>query len=117
MAETSEIKLPGSGLHLDNKPEWKPGGPHERFPHAIIDFFASEGVTLRELRMLDFVNQITDKLEWTSKVHESKIIDGWRQDACGTEEQQQTSSDHLSQMCFEYASYVILLTHKELGGS
>lgn len=49
----------------------------ERFPHAIADDTACEGVTLREQRMLDFVNGISDKPEWERKVFDEDIIAKW----------------------------------------
>lgn len=55
--DDDRIRLPGFGLEVDFLPDWKLG---ERFPHAIADSLASEGVTIRERRMLEFITQITD---------------------------------------------------------
>lgn len=76
----------------------------DRFPHAIEDFFAVSAVTLRERRMLEFVGQITDKPGWWEKIKKDEIVARWRQEACGTEQQQQRSSDHLDQKSFDYVS-------------
>ena len=55
------IKLPGFGLNIDHLPVWDRSDKEwKRFPHAIADALASAGVTIRERRMLEFVNQITD---------------------------------------------------------
>jgi hypothetical protein len=55
------IRLPGFGVEVDFLPDWKRGDDEwKRFPHAIADSLASEGVTIRERRMLEFITQITD---------------------------------------------------------
>ncbi|KAK5715592.1 hypothetical protein LTR15_010237 [Elasticomyces elasticus] len=99
----STIQRPGFGLPVDAMPKWlgtrKKSG---RFPHAIADFFSVEGVTRREQRMLDFINQITDKPRWWEKVDNEEILSRWRIEACGTAEQQRTSPDHLDAKCFDY---------------
>lgn len=99
------INLPGFGLPLDHMPKWKRDGEKLRFPHAIADFFAIEGVTCREQRMLDFINQITDKPRWTEKIYDETIVGRWRVEACGTREQQETSDQHLSEKCSDYVSF------------
>lgn len=78
----------------------------ERFPHAIADFFATASVTCREQRMLDFVNQITDKSGWWEKVYNQEILARWRNEVCGSEEQQRTSADHLDVKCFDFVSII-----------
>jgi len=99
------LKRPGFGLPLEEMPVWDHDAAHNhRFPHAIADLFAIEGVTLRERRMLDFINQITDKPRWWEKINAEEILGRWRSEACGTHEQQRTSSAHLDSGCFEYVS-------------
>ena len=103
-----ETKLPGFGLQLHHMSPWQRSEARSswrRFPHAIADFFATEGVTMREQRMLDFVNQITDKPQWTDKIHNDEIVGRWRAEACGTKRQQQTSSQHMSEKCFDYVRF------------
>ncbi|KAK8038343.1 hypothetical protein PG994_015110 [Apiospora phragmitis] len=81
MASAGErIQLPGFGLPMQVPPNssyapaqylpsWsRDAGKSNRYPHAIADYFASGGITERELRMLDFVNQITEKPDWHRKV-------------------------------------------------
>jgi hypothetical protein len=61
--DPDRIRLPGFGKEVTYLPDpvWDRGAEEwERFPHAIADALASSGVTLRERRMLEFVNQITD---------------------------------------------------------
>ncbi|KAK3654141.1 hypothetical protein LTR56_004195 [Elasticomyces elasticus] len=99
----SILQLPGLGLPLDAMPKWRgTRNKSERFPHAIADFFSVDGVTRREQRMLDFINQITDKPQWWEKVRDEEILSRWRIEACGTAEQQRTSPDHLDAKCFDY---------------
>jgi len=49
------------------------------FPLAL-NGWASSGVSLREKRMLDFINQITDKSEWESKVFNDDIVAKWKEE-------------------------------------
>ncbi|KAF2650993.1 hypothetical protein K491DRAFT_720260 [Lophiostoma macrostomum CBS 122681] len=73
------ISLPGFGLPVKTLPlEWTQTNERSRFPHAIADFFPSKGVTLRELRMLNFMNQITDKPDWHKKVFDDAIVSKWK---------------------------------------
>lgn len=105
MSTQTTLQRPGFGLPLEQMPGWgQRNSKNERFPHAIADFFATEGVTCREQRMLDFVNQITDKPGWWEKVHNEAILARWREEACGNEDQQRTSAAHLNKNCFDYVS-------------
>jgi len=104
MSLEQRLKRPGFGLPLQQMPEWHRDGNKERFPHAIADFFATSGITVRELRMLDFMNQITDKPRWWVKMNDGEIVARWRNEACGSEEQQRHSGDHLDKGCFDYVS-------------
>jgi hypothetical protein len=59
--DDDRIRLPGFGLDVDYLPDWtRQDEEWKRFPHAIADALASNGVTIRERRMLEFINQITD---------------------------------------------------------
>ncbi|KIW04027.1 uncharacterized protein PV09_04850 [Verruconis gallopava] len=79
----NQLKLPGFGLPIDFLPRWNRHDEEwERFPHGIADPMASDGVTVRERRMLEFVNQITDKPEWERKVFDDAIVEKWRAEAC-----------------------------------
>ncbi|KAK0303176.1 hypothetical protein LTR82_017630 [Friedmanniomyces endolithicus] len=101
----ARLLRPAFGLPLEQIPEWNRSpwsNKQERFPHAIADFFAIASVTCREQRMLDFVNQITDKSRWWEKVYNQEILARWRSEVCGSEEQQRTSADHLDIKCFDF---------------
>lgn len=78
------VALPGFGLPIDSMPR-----PKKRFPHAIADDFAKfeRGVMVSELRMLDFMNQISDKPEWDRKVFDkaTNIVAKWEEEACSEE--------------------------------
>lgn len=61
MDDDNRIRLPGFGEEITYLPDWDRGDDEwARFPHAIADALASSGVTVRERRMLEFINQITD---------------------------------------------------------
>ena len=83
MEATSNTQNPLAkfGILLDQLPPWARTGEQSRLPHAIADYFASNGVTARERRMLEFINQITDKPEWERKVYDEAIVSNWRREA------------------------------------
>lgn len=88
MASTANnrISLPGFGRALNDYPydlTQGPKGPRLRFPHAIEDEYPAQGVSVRERRMMEFVDQITDKPEWTRKVFDEGIVAKWRAEAVG----------------------------------
>jgi len=99
------VLLPGFGLPVEYLPKWtRDASKSERFPHAIADFFAGGGVSVRERRMLDFINTISDKPEWERKVHDEEIVSKWRAEAV-------THSDELgdwvlSEKMFNFVSRV-----------
>lgn len=79
------------------------GKGFERFEHAIADSILSPGITLRELAMLEFVNQITDKPRWWEEVFDEVAIKAWRGE-CGSEEEQRYEATLLDRACFDYVS-------------
>jgi len=74
--ERPVLCVPGFGLAVD-----EPHPTNNRLPHAIQDSVKSQGITLRERRMLDFMGQITDKPGWTRKVFDKMTIAKWREEA------------------------------------
>ena len=96
--------LPGFGLPVRFLPEWtRPSEskkPAVRFPHAISDVVASSGVTIRERRMLQFIDSISDKPEWDRKVFEDEIVGEWKVEACRRVED--LDDDYLSEKMFEF---------------
>ncbi|KAK8004506.1 hypothetical protein PG989_004225 [Apiospora arundinis] len=94
------IRLPGFGLPMQYLPTWS-SNPEKskRFPHAIADYLASKGITERELRMLDFVNQITDKPDWHKKVFDEQIVQKWK--AEGVRHDDNLADFYLSEKMFE----------------
>ncbi|KAI8949348.1 hypothetical protein F4801DRAFT_591217 [Xylaria longipes] len=75
------LKLPGFGMPLTQLPELG----EKYFMHALWDEwrFLSAGLKLREVRMMEFMNQITDKPEWERKVFDEEIVNRWREEAMG----------------------------------
>ena len=93
------LRRPGFGRPVTYQPEIGDG----RFQHAIGDCFATTGVTLREISILNFVNQITDKPRWWDKMHDEGIVERWRNER-GSEEQQKYDPRFLDQKSFDYVS-------------
>lgn len=98
----SKNDLPGFGKPLKFLPKWEPQtkSTEERFPHAICDFVASAGVTLRERRMLEFIDKISDKPEWHRKVHDETIAAKWKEEACRHSEE--LEDEYLSSTMFDF---------------
>ena len=100
--------LPGFGLPVDHMPGKyvrSRNTPYTRFPHAIADNVASDGVTVRERRMLQFIDQISDKPEWERKVFDEEIVGKWRAEA--GREDEEIGDVVLSEEMFEYVSFVV----------
>lgn len=79
-----EVGLPGLGRPINDFPAEPDSedGERLRFPHAIAEKCASRGIVVRERRMLDFINKITDKPEWDQKVFDEAIVAKWREEGC-----------------------------------
>jgi len=71
--QSRRIRLPGFGIGLDYMPK-------SRFPTAVLDWQASF-LAVRELCMLNFVEQITNKPEWPRKVSDEAIVARWKDEA------------------------------------
>jgi hypothetical protein len=78
--------------------------PKTRFKHAIADFVNAKPLTTREIRMLDFINQITEKPDWTSKVFDDTIIAKWKEEAHQPCEDSTFEDVVLSEKMFENVS-------------
>jgi hypothetical protein len=123
-APTQRVLRPGFGLPLNYLPKWhdpRDDRPDEelesdssesdmsdqtvrdRFPHPIADRYASRGVTRRERRMLNFINQISDKPGWERKVFEESIVEKWRTEACKFDEN--LEDYYLSAEMFDFVSF------------
>ncbi|KAJ6256006.1 hypothetical protein Dda_9300 [Drechslerella dactyloides] len=85
-AMTLPAELPGYGLPVtfENR---------KAFPHGLLDywytiflthfvkatiFFSPSIRTLREINMVQAMNQITDKVEWTVKMRDPQITEKWK---------------------------------------
>lgn len=95
------VLLPGFGLPVDTLPIWdRDSGTRERFPHLLADFCPHQGVTLRERRMLKFIDQITDDPAWDRKVFDDSLVSEWRAEACHYD--QDLRDENLSEAMFDY---------------
>lgn len=95
--------LPGFGLPIDTWPAWSRKKNKKRFPHAISEFGTAKAITLRERRMLDFINKISDKPEWDRKVFDEAIVSEWRAEATCYDDK--IEDFYLSEQMFDYVSH------------
>ncbi|OJD29659.1 uncharacterized protein BKCO1_750003 [Diplodia corticola] len=111
-----DVFLPGFGLPLDELPPWSREDNKQRFPHAILELGASNGITLRERRMLDFVNKISDKPEWDRKVFDESIVSKWQMEA--TRYDDEIKDVYLSKQMFDHCILELrekALVHQDKG--
>ncbi|KAI0536264.1 hypothetical protein GGR58DRAFT_475769 [Xylaria digitata] len=87
MEGATRLELPGFGKPLDAV-SITPGAKY--CLHALWSSFRFEsvGLKLREVRMMEFMNQITDKPEWECKVFDEEIVNNWRKEAMGPQAQE-----------------------------
>lgn len=98
--------VPGFGLPVDYT-----GG--KQFPCAIQGRWDSQGITLREKRMMALISSITDKPEWDRKVFDDAIVARWRAEADATTMPQAPHRDvFMSEKMFDFVS----LRHRGGGG-
>jgi hypothetical protein len=99
-----EVRLPGFGRPVGDFPSKlkDKDGKRLRFPHAIADDCSSRGVTVRERRMMDFINKITDKPEWERKIFDEAIVAKWLEEGCVWNED--LNDYYLSTAMFDYVS-------------
>ncbi len=94
-------QFPGLGLPIDHE-----GKGLATFPLAVGDRpWTSNGVTLREQRMLDFVSQITDKPDWEVKVFDEDIVSRWRAEA-DVRPEGLDGDVHLSRQMFDFVRHL-----------
>ena len=67
--DPERIKLPGFGLPLNHHVD--------AFRSAIIDW-QGKALTVRELNMIQLMNQTTNKPSWDRKVYDETITEKWR---------------------------------------
>ncbi|KAI1764196.1 hypothetical protein GGR53DRAFT_530819 [Hypoxylon sp. FL1150] len=72
-----KLRLPGFGLPIDAEPQCK-----SYFLHPLSNNpFESDGLKLREIRMMNYISLVTDKHEWEDKVFDEKILRTWLDEA------------------------------------
>lgn len=100
--DAERLSLPGFGRPVTQMSVWTRHGEQKRLPHAIADWFGSSGITLRERRMLEFMNQVTDKPDWTRKVCDEEIVAKWKEEGVRWDERLPEIGDWwLSETMFE----------------
>lgn len=72
--ETTTLCVPGFGMPVD-----KDVNPSS--PSALLGEWFSNGITVREQRMMAFIGDVTDKPEWERKVFDEEIVAKWREEA------------------------------------
>jgi hypothetical protein len=79
--ESFSIRLPGYQLPPDHYGRVRLKNNKNYYPLAICGQWVSDGITLREIRMLEFMGNITDKPGWEKKVYDEGIVAKWRKEA------------------------------------
>lgn len=68
---------------------------------AVMNW-AHDVTTIRERCMLFFVDSISDKPEWTRKIHDEGIVSRWRQEAKGLDWTKVVEGGDFSDKMFAY---------------
>lgn len=92
--DPERIKLPGFGLPLNHR--------FDSFKNAVM-YWWGKPLTVRELNMIELMNQITDKPSWDRKVFDDTITEKWRQEARDAEDLDVTEA------MFDWVSQVLLI--------
>lgn len=80
----------------------------ERFPVIIGDEeldFKAVTLTIREVCMLKFIEQITNKPDWWTKVHDEEISERWKREAMETNWADYTDYADFTQKMADAVSY------------
>ena len=77
---TTPLCVPGFGMPVDKD-------VNPTFPSALLADWWTFGVTVREKRMMAFINEVTDKPEWERKVFDEGIVAKWREEASARPEE------------------------------
>ncbi|KAF9527148.1 hypothetical protein CPB83DRAFT_816168 [Crepidotus variabilis] len=110
-SSSEKFELPGLGFPLDYVPK---NLPYDLFPNAlnIADMDSKStrqlALTLREISMLNFMDSITDKADWQTKVNDDQITSKWKTEACETEGLDMTSAmaDYcIAELCHKATLY------------
>lgn len=72
--ETGRIMLPGMGLRANHHVA---SPSKDYYPLAIDGTWYSIGAAAREIRMMRFMNRITDQPGWEKKVFDKSIVSEW----------------------------------------
>ncbi|KAI2775650.1 hypothetical protein F4815DRAFT_504153 [Daldinia loculata] len=98
---SERLNLPGFGLPIDYEPDRDK--MISCFLHALWEgmSFESDGLTLREIRMMGFINQISDKPNWEEKVFDETIVAKWKEEAKMASHQNLDGDVFLSDKMFE----------------
>ena len=96
------IRLPGVGGLNPRAYENVNAG----FPRGVGIVWQSNGVTLREQRMLEFMGQITDKPGWEKKVFDEEIVAKWRAES-DVSPAHLNGDVYLSQQMFDFVSSLL----------
>ncbi|KAG7099591.1 hypothetical protein E1B28_001421 [Marasmius oreades] len=83
-SDPNAIELPGFGLPVNILSEFPttlgPNSIRLCFPNAVT-CWAANNMTVRELKMLAVMNELTDKPEWERKVFDDGIVGKWKIEA------------------------------------
>ena len=90
-----KLLVPGYGIDIDLEPENEHGDVEGRFRHGASDFCPAR-LTVREVAMLKFMDAITDKPNWNTKVFDEAIVNKWKAEAA------QQPKTLLSEKTFEW---------------
>ncbi|RXW20311.1 hypothetical protein EST38_g5535 [Candolleomyces aberdarensis] len=116
VAPTKVVAKPGHGYRLNWAPDTRDAEYRgEPFPNALVQSGSEcelfQPITLRERTMLRFMNKVTDKADWTTKVFDESIIAKWKQECVNLPDS--TPSTQISEPMFSYCIEELQFRAKE----
>ncbi|XXH04275.1 hypothetical protein Hte_010689 [Hypoxylon texense] len=96
------LRLPGCGLPIDSEP---PSRSHFLHPFSY-NHFESDGLKQREIRMMFFINLVTDKPNWDDKVYDDRALAAWLEEAKVIDRERNLDGDvyfseHMYKVCID----------------
>ncbi|KAJ2927367.1 hypothetical protein H1R20_g9729, partial [Candolleomyces eurysporus] len=116
VAPTTVVAKPGHGNRLNWAPYPRDAEYRgEPFPNALVqsgyECELFQPITLRERTMLHFINKVTDKPDWTTKVFDETIIAKWKQESVNLPDS--SPSTQISEPMFTYCIEELQFRAKE----
>ena len=99
-------RLPGYGVPLDH---YAKDENNKGFDHPLLSTRGAGPILpVREYEMMEFMNRVTDKVEWEEKVYKDEIVEEWRRENVDEQGGEEGGDRDFSLEMFEWVSVFFL---------